>query len=90
MRRLADEHEVLITIEEGAVGGFASHVLHELAISGRLDAGVKVRPMTLPDRFIDQDSPAAMYESAGLTAAHIVRTALDALGRLQAQEPIRA
>ncbi len=90
VRRLADEHEVLITIEEGAVGGFASHVLHELAISGRLDAGVKVRPMTLPDRFIDQDSPAAMYESAGLTAAHIVRTALDALGRPQAQEPIRA
>ena len=90
IRRLADEHEVLITIEEGAVGGFASHVLHDLAVSGRLDAGVKVRPMTLPDRFVDQDSPAAMYESAGLTAAHIVRTALDALGKPEAQEPIRA
>ena len=90
VHRLADEHEVLITIEEGSVGGFASHVLHELAASGRLDAGLKVRPLTLPDRFVDQDSPAAMYENAGLTAAHVVRTALDALGRPDAQEPVRA
>jgi 1-deoxy-D-xylulose-5-phosphate synthase len=90
VRRLADEHEVLITIEEGSLGGFGSLVLHDLAASGRLDAGVKVRPMTLPDRFIEQDSPAAMYESAGLTAAHIVRTALDALGKSEAVEPVRA
>ena len=90
VRRLVDEHEVLITIEEGSLGGFGSLVLHDLAASGRLDAGVKVRPMTLPDRFIEQDSPAAMYESAGLTAAHIVRTAIDALGKSEAVEPVRA
>ena len=59
IRRLAREHEVLITIEEGAVGGFASHVLQYLATAGMLDQGLKVRPMVLPDRFIDHASPAA-------------------------------
>ncbi|HRN83319.1 MAG TPA: transketolase C-terminal domain-containing protein, partial [Hyphomicrobium sp.] len=56
--RLAKEHEVLITIEEGSVGGFGSHVLHELAASGALDRGLKVRTMVLPDAFIDHDAPA--------------------------------
>ena len=79
--RLAKEHEVLITIEEGSIGGFGSHVLQELATSGALDRGLKVRPMVLPDVFIDHDSPARMYETAGLTAPDIVSTALAALGR---------
>jgi 1-deoxy-D-xylulose-5-phosphate synthase len=78
--RLAREHEVLITIEEGAVGGFASHVLQFLATSGQLDRGLRVRPMVLPDRFIDHASPAVQYAEAGLDAAHIVATALAALG----------
>ena len=79
--RLAKEHEVLITIEEGSVGGFGSHVLHELAASGALDRGLKVRTMVLPDAFIDHDAPARMYEKAGLSASGIVTTALTALGR---------
>ncbi len=79
--RLAAEHEVLITIEEGAVGGFASHVLQHFATTGRLDKGLKIRPMVLPDVFIDQDKPAAMYAQAGLDAAAIVDTALAALGQ---------
>jgi len=80
VRRLAREHEVLITIEEGSVGGFSSHVLHELACAGLLDHGLKVRPMVLPDRFIDHASPARQYAEAGLDAPHIVATALAALG----------
>jgi 1-deoxy-D-xylulose-5-phosphate synthase len=79
--RLAREHEVLITIEEASIGGFASHVLHHLATSGQLDHGLKVRPMVLPDRFIDHDSPVKQYDQAGLNARHIVETALSALGR---------
>src|SRR5438067_8164937 len=66
--RLAKEHEVLITIEGGAIGGFGAHVLQKLAENGALDAGLKVRCMVLPDLFIDQDSPAAMYAAAGLDA----------------------
>jgi 1-deoxy-D-xylulose-5-phosphate synthase len=83
IKRLAREHEVLITIEEGAVGGFASHVLQFLALNGLLDRGLKVRPMVLPDRFIDQDTPEKMYEAAGLDANGIVTMALGALGREQ-------
>jgi 1-deoxy-D-xylulose-5-phosphate synthase len=79
--RLAREHEVLITIEEGAIGGFAAHVLQALAANGVLDSGLKVRSMVLPDVFIDQDSPAAMYAKAGLDAKGIVATAFDALGQ---------
>jgi 1-deoxy-D-xylulose-5-phosphate synthase len=79
--RLAREHEVLITIEEGSAGGFGAHVMHYLAVEGLLDRGLKMRPMTLPDRFIDQDSPERMYEAAGLDAKSIVATALNALGR---------
>jgi 1-deoxy-D-xylulose-5-phosphate synthase len=90
VRRLALGHEVLITIEEGAVGGFAAHVLHYLATSGLLDQGLKVRPMVLPDRFIEHDTPARQYDDAGLNAAHIVAAALDALGRAAVDLPARA
>ncbi len=79
--RLAREHEVLITIEENSVGGFGSHVLQHLASSGALDSGVKIRPMVLPDLFLDHDAPFAQYETAGLNATGIVATALAALGR---------
>lgn len=78
---LAREHEVLITIEEGARGGFGAFVLQMLAEKGALDHGLKIRTMTLPDIFQDQDSPYAMYEAAGLNARHITATALQALGR---------
>jgi 1-deoxy-D-xylulose-5-phosphate synthase len=81
IRRLANEHEVLITIEEGAVGGFAAHVMQFLTWEGLLDQGLKLRPMILPDRFIDQDTPERMYEAAALDAKSIVTTALNALGR---------
>ncbi|MFW6412881.1 MAG: transketolase C-terminal domain-containing protein, partial [Oceanicaulis sp.] len=79
--RLAREHEVLITIEEGARGGFGAFVLHFLAEKGALDQGLKIRTMTLPDVFQDQDSPAAMYEAAGLNAKHVTARVLDTLGR---------
>ena len=82
--RLAREHEVLITIEEGSVGGFGSHVLQYLAEIGALDRGLKIRPMVLPDVFIDHGAPEAMYKAAGLDAAGIVRTAFAALGRAEA------
>ena len=68
-------------IEEGSVGGFGSFVLHHLAQRGMLDHGLKVRPMVLPDRFLDHNSPAVQYDEAGLNAKHIVQTALTALGR---------
>ena len=78
--KLADEHEVLLTIEEGAVGGFGAHVLTLLAETGRLDRGLKVRTLTLPDRYQDQDKPDKLYAQAGLDAAAIVARALQALG----------
>ena len=81
LRRLVREHEVLLTIEEGAVGGFGSHVLQFLSWDGLLDSGVKIRTMVLPDRFIDQDTPERMYEAAGLDAKAIVAAGLSALGR---------
>ena len=77
--QLASEHEVLITIEEGSIGGFASQVLHFLALRRVLDKGLKIRPMVLPDLFLDHDKPHSQYEAAGLNARHIVATALDAL-----------
>ena len=83
LTRLAREHEVLVTIEEGAIGGFASHVLQYLATNGLLDRGLKVRPLVLPDRFIEHDNPAKMYADAGLDAAGIVSNVLAALGRTQ-------
>ncbi len=79
--RLAKSHEVLITIEEGAMGGFGSFTLEYLARSGQLDQGLNIRTLTLPDRFIDQDTPYEMYEAAGLNAAHIANAAIGALGR---------
>jgi 1-deoxy-D-xylulose-5-phosphate synthase len=82
--RLAREHEALVTIEEGSVGGFGSHVLQLLATEGLLDHGLKVRPMVLPDVFIDQDKPEKMYDVAGLNAPGIIETALKALGRAEA------
>ena len=81
--RLAREHEVLVTIEEGARGGFGAFVLHLLAERGVLDAGLKVRTMMLPDVFQDHDSPFKMYDTAQLNARHIAATALEALGRNQ-------
>ena len=81
IRQLARHHEVLVTIEEGSVGGFGSHVLHFLAEDGMLDAGLKVRPMTLPDIFQDQDKPNKMYDQAGLNAASIVEVVERALAR---------
>jgi 1-deoxy-D-xylulose-5-phosphate synthase len=88
VRTLALEHEVLITIEEGAIGGFGSHVLHLLAHEGLLDTGLKVRPMTLPDRFIAHGKPHGQYDDAGLNAPHIVATALAALGREEVVVPV--
>ena len=72
IRRLAREHEVLVTVEEGAIGGFASHVLHFLAHEGLLESGLKVRPLVLPDSFTEQAKPEKMYADAGLDAAGIV------------------
>jgi 1-deoxy-D-xylulose-5-phosphate synthase len=86
--RLAREHEVLITIEEGAIGGFAAHVMHTLAGHGMLDGGLKLRSMLLPDAFIDHDKPERMYADAGLDAKAIVANAMSALGRsLAPSEP---
>lgn len=81
VRQLARHHEVLVTIEEGSIGGFGSFVLHELAAGGLLDRGLKVRTLTLPDAFIDHDKPERMYERAGLGAAGIVECVLAALGK---------
>lgn len=90
VERLAREHEVLITIEEGAMLGFGGIVLQHLAMRGLLDAGLKMRPMCLPDRLIDHDSPRRQYDEAGLNAPHIVATALAALGQGSAAQPARA
>ncbi|MGB3501946.1 MAG: 1-deoxy-D-xylulose-5-phosphate synthase [Mesorhizobium sp.] len=81
LRRLAREHEVLVTVEEGAVGGFASVVLQALANDGLLEHGLKVRPLVLPDLFVDHAKPEKMYADAGLDAAGIVRTVFQAIGR---------
>ncbi|HZT27876.1 MAG TPA: 1-deoxy-D-xylulose-5-phosphate synthase [Pseudolabrys sp.] len=87
--RLAREHEVLITVEEGAIGGFGAHVLQTLAEHGLLDRGLKVRCMVLPDVFLDQDAPAAMYATAGLDARGIVSKVFEALGREAAAEAVK-
>ena len=80
VRRLAAEHEVLVTVEEGSVGGFAAQVSQFLAMAGIFDAGLKFRPLVMPDVFFDQDSPRKQAEFAGLTCPDIVATALSALG----------
>jgi 1-deoxy-D-xylulose-5-phosphate synthase len=79
IRKLAATHDVLITIEEGAIGGFGSHVLTLASDEGLTDAGLKVRTLRLPDVYQDHDNPAKQYAEAGLDAAAIVRTVLDAL-----------
>lgn len=81
IRDLARNHEVLLTVEEGSIGGFGSHVLSFLADEGLLDRGLKVRTLVLPDTFIDQEKPEKMYESAGLDCNGIVAKALAALGK---------
>ncbi|MBX3576014.1 MAG: 1-deoxy-D-xylulose-5-phosphate synthase [Rhizobiaceae bacterium] len=81
VRRLARSHEVLVTVEEGSVGGFASHVLHYLAHKGLLETGLKVRPLVLPDAFTEQARPEKMYADAGLDSAGIVGAVFAALGR---------
>jgi len=83
VRRLAQNHEVLFTVEEGSAGGFGAHVLHFAAWDGLLDRGLRIRTLTLPDRFIEQDTPERMYESAGLDANSIVAMVLATLGRGQ-------
>ena len=80
---LAANHEALITVEEGAIGGFGSHVSHLLAEQGLFDHGLKFRSMVLPDIFIDQATPEDMYATAGLSAAHIEARVLDVLGVAQ-------
>ncbi|MEA1651487.1 1-deoxy-D-xylulose-5-phosphate synthase [Nitrospirillum sp. BR 11164] len=80
VRRLAVEHEVLITIEEGSVGGFGAQVMQFLAEEGLFDSGLKIRPMVLPDRYQEHDNPAKQYDEAGLNANGIVDTVLKALG----------
>ena len=85
INRLAREHEALITIEEGSVGGFGSHVLTHLANIGAMDRGLKIRAMTLPDTFQDHDTQVKQYDQAGLNAKHIVAKALEALGASEAQ-----
>jgi 1-deoxy-D-xylulose-5-phosphate synthase len=81
LMRLAREHEVMVTIEEGSVGGFGSFVLQVLADHALLENGLRVRTMVLPDVFIDQDTPAAMYAKAGLDATGIVAKVFEALGK---------
>ena len=90
VHRLATEHEVLITIEEGSIGGFASQVTHVLAFSGLLDNGLRFRPMYFPDIYIDHDTQPKQNEIAGLSAVNIVDTALRALGQEITEAPARA
>jgi 1-deoxy-D-xylulose-5-phosphate synthase len=80
VEQLARHHEVLITVEEGAIGGFGAQVMQQLALKGLLDSGLKIRPMTLPDRFIDHDSQARQLAEAGLSTKDIVAMALQAVG----------
>jgi 1-deoxy-D-xylulose-5-phosphate synthase len=81
IRDLASRHAVLVTVEQGAMGGFGAMVLQAMAAEGLLDRGLKVRSMYLPDRFIDQAGPDEMYADAGLNAQGIVATVRSALGR---------
>jgi 1-deoxy-D-xylulose-5-phosphate synthase len=88
--RLARDHEALITVEEGAIGGFGAFVLHLLAERGALDRGLKIRTLVLPDIFQDHDKPEAMYADAGLDADGILRASLSALGVQQSVSGKRA
>ena len=71
----------MLTVEEGSIGGFAAHVMQFLALDGLLDSGLKFRPMTLPDRYIEHGTQAMQLAEAGLDAAHIARTVLSIMGR---------
>jgi 1-deoxy-D-xylulose-5-phosphate synthase len=86
VEQLARHHEVLITIEEGSLNGFGGLVMHHLAHAGLLDRGLRFRPMTLPDIYIDHENPKKQYDTARLNAPHVVETALVALG----QEALKA
>jgi 1-deoxy-D-xylulose-5-phosphate synthase len=79
--KLARDHEILLTIEEGSIGGFGSHVMQLLAEHGMLDGGVRMRSLVLPDTFQDHDSPAAMYGRAGLDSKGIVKKVFETLGK---------
>ncbi|XP_043709174.1 probable 1-deoxy-D-xylulose-5-phosphate synthase 2, chloroplastic [Telopea speciosissima] len=81
IRNLVNEHEILITVEEGSIGGFGSHVAHFLSLNGLLDGQLKLRSMVLPDRYIDHGSPQDQIQEAGLTARDISATVLSLLGR---------
>jgi 1-deoxy-D-xylulose-5-phosphate synthase len=80
IRQLARHHEALITVEEGSSGGFGSHVLEFIARYGLLDHGLKVRPLVLPDVFMEHGKPEVLYESAGLNASGIIKAVVGALG----------
>ena len=94
LNRLADNHEVLITVEEGSSGGFGAAVLHHLAWAGRLDKGLKIRTLTMPDEFLEHMKPEDQLQIAGLMAPNIAATALQALGvatvDLAGEKPVRA
>ncbi|CAK7339644.1 unnamed protein product [Dovyalis caffra] len=81
IRQLAKEHEILVTVEEGSVGGFGSHVSHFLSLTGILDGPLKLRAMVLPDRYIDHGSPQDQIQEAGLSANHIAATVSSLLGK---------
>ncbi|KAI7752078.1 hypothetical protein M8C21_008379 [Ambrosia artemisiifolia] len=81
IKRLANEHEILLTVEEGSVGGFGSHVAHFLSLNGLLDGKLKLRAMTLPDRYIDHGAPQDQLEEAGLSSKHICSSLLSLLGK---------
>ena len=91
VRKLANDHEVLVTVEEGSIGGFSAQVLQFMANDGLLENGLKVRAVTMPDAFLEQDKPEAQVAQAGLDAAGIVATVMSALGRAdELTEPARA
>jgi 1-deoxy-D-xylulose-5-phosphate synthase len=87
--KLAREHEILITIEEGSIGGFGSHVMQLLSDNGMLDGGLRMRAMILPDVFLDHDTPAAMYTRAGLDAKSIVAKVFETLGKDYKTETVK-
>ncbi|TKW79418.1 MAG: 1-deoxy-D-xylulose-5-phosphate synthase, partial [Bradyrhizobium icense] len=87
--KLAREHEILITIEEGSIGGFGSHVMQFVSDNGLLDGGLRMRAMVLPDVFLDHDSPAAMYARAGLDAKGIVAKVFETLGKDYKTESVK-
>ena len=90
VRRLAREHEVMITVEEASKGGFATQVMQFMALDGLLDGGLKFRPLTLPDHWIDHDKPEVQLAGAGLDAKGIVTAVLLALGKEVVESPARA